>query len=285
MADALPYAFHDNRLQPIGEVAISPLDRGFLFGDGVYEVIPVYAGKPFGMARHLRRLKRSLSEIALPPPLDDNALQVALQSVIDANGGGDLALYLQISRSGDRGRDHRFPDAQAGSLFAMCSALARVDERSYAAGFSAITSADERWARCDIKATSLLANVLARQSASQADAVEAILTRNGMMIEGSASAVLCVLDGVLCAPPETPALLPSITREIVMELAAAENVATRLQDIPLTRFRKADEILLLSSTKELLPVVRLDGETVGTGKPGPVWRKLFRAYQACKVAT
>ena len=283
MADALQMAWHGTRLQPLAEVAISPLDRGFLFGDGVYEVIPVYAGQPLRLDLHLGRFARSLAAIRLPAPMSDAALSDVISTLIAANGGGDQSVYLQASRNGDTGRDHRFPAQQYSTLFAMCSRLRPVTAADYADGVVAVTLADQRWARCDIKSTSLLANVLARQAASEAGAAEAILTRDGRMIEGAASAAVCIIDGVCIAPPEDNAVLPSITRRIVLELAHSEGVTVEVRDIRIDECRTANELLLMSSTKELMPVVTLDGMPIGNGQPGPVWSRLFSAYQRAKL--
>lgn len=284
MADALAMAWHGASLQPLAEVAISPLDRGFLFGDGVYEVIPVYDGKPLGLELHLGRFARSLAAIRLPAPMNDAALVAAIHALIEGNGGGNQSVYLQASRNGDTGRDHRFPAQQFSTLFAMCSRLTPVRAEDYADGVTAVTLEDQRWARCDIKSTSLLANVLARQAASEAGAAEAILTRDGKMIEGAASAAVCIIDGVCIAPPEDNAVLPSITRRIVLDLAHAEGVAVAVRAIGVDECRAADELLLMSSTKELMPVVRLDNQPIGSGQPGPVWARLFAAYQNAKGA-
>ncbi len=283
MADALSMAWHGGYIKPLAEVSISPLDRGFLFGDGVYEVIPVYDGKPLALALHLQRFTRSLAEIRLPAPMDSDALSDVITALIDANGGGNQTIYLQASRNGDAGRDHRFPPQQHSTLFGMSSRLKPVSAADYADGVSAVTLPDQRWARCDIKSTSLLANVLARQAANEAGAVEAILTRGDKMIEGAASAAVCIIDGACVAPPEDTALLPSITRRLTLELATGENIPVVVREIGIEECRRADELLLMSSTKELMPVVALDGATIGGGKPGPVWAQLFAAYQHVKA--
>ena len=284
MADALHYAWHDGRLQALEDVRISPLDRGFLFGDGIYEVIPVYDGRPLALDRHLARLHRSCDAIALPLPEDDAALAARIDALVEANGGGDQSIYLQLSRGGDRGRDHRFPPVQATSLFAMSSRLAPIDTAAYRTGVAAITLPDQRWARCDIKSTSLLANVLARQAASEAGAAEALLVRDGELIEGAASAVGCIVDGVLVLPPEDYRVLPSVTRALTVEVANRVGVTVAERPVPIDECRGADEILLMSSTREIVPVATLDGAAVGSGRAGPVWERLFSGYQAMKSA-
>ena len=285
MARALEFAWHDGALKPLSEVHISPLDRGFLFGDGVYEVIPVYAGRPLGMPQHLARLRRSLAAIALAAPMPDASIADLIATVVDRNGSGDQSVYLQISRRGDDGRDHRFPntpESAASSLFVMSSPLEAPRKAAYAEGFSAITLPDERWQRCDIKATSLLANVLARQTAAEAGALEAILTRDGHLVEGAASAVMIARDGVLVAPPETQAILPSVTRALALEVAARSGVPSEVRAVSMSEARAADELLVLSSTRELTPIVTLDDKPIGEGTPGPIWDTLFDGYQELK---
>lgn len=280
----LPMAWHNGELLPLADVSISPLDRGFLFGDGVYEVIPFYAGQAFGYQRHWRRLLNSLKAIALPLGVPSAAFKEAIDALITANDGGDQALYLQVSRAGDHGRDHRFPDAQVSNLFMMSNRLAPLDVAAYRRGFDAVLANDERWARCDIKSVSLLANVLARQRASEATAIEAILTRDGQITEGAASAIACVIDGELLAPAESRALLPSVTRAIVWELAERLGIPTGIRPISTEALLAADEVMMMSSTKEIAPIVHVDGRSIGEGKPGPVWQRLFEAYQQEKAA-
>lgn len=283
MAQALEHAWHDGRLQPLAEVRISPLDRGYLFGDGVYEVIPVYAGRPLAWARHLARLNRSCAAIRLPLGYDEAAIEALVQHLVDANGGGNQSVYLQVSRTGDAGRDHRFPEAQVSSLFAMSSPLAAIDVEAYRRGVAAVVLPDQRWGRCDIKATSLLANVLARQEASEAGAAEALLERDGELIEGAASAVGCVVDGTLVLPIEDARVLPSVTRALTVDVAASLGIPVETRPVAMTECRAADEILLMSSTREIVPVGTLDGAPVGTGAAGPVWERLFAGYQQLKA--
>lgn len=278
----LPFAWHNHQLQAITDVHISPLDRGFLFGDGVYEVIPFYDGHAVGLQGHLDRLKRSLAAIALCAPVDDATLADIFSQVVEANGSRTQSLYLQVSRTGDRGRDHRFPDTIDSSLFVMTTALEAPSAEQYLHGHKAILRHDERWARCDIKSISLLANVLAKQAAAESDAIESILHRDGFITEGAASAVACVIDGVLVAPPMDESLLPSVTRDLIWAVAQRIGQATEIRPISVSACLAADEVVLMSSTKEIVPIVRIDEHQIGTGKAGDVWQRLFDGYQAMK---
>ncbi|MEO1582531.1 MAG: aminotransferase class IV [Pseudomonadota bacterium] len=282
MARALEYGWHDGAVRPLSEIRISPLDRGFLFGDGVYEVIPAYGGKPLGLEEHLRRMTLSLAAIDLPEPCSQDALTSIIDQVLAANGPGNQSIYIQVSRSGDDGRDHKFPVANTPSLFLMTSPLTPPTWARYSEGFAAISLPDDRWQRCDIKSTSMLANVLARESATRSGALEALLERNGFLVEGAASAIGCVIDGRLCLPPESTAMLPSVTRHLTMDIASGIGVATHIAPITMDQVRSADELLLMSSTKEIAPLTSLDGAPIGAGKPGPTWDALFTAYQERK---
>ncbi|MEO0575836.1 MAG: aminotransferase class IV [Pseudomonadota bacterium] len=283
MASALELAWYNGKITPLSHVHISPLDRGYLFGDGVYEVIPVYAGKALGQQQHVMRLRRSLSAIELKLALSDSDIHTALDALVVANGGGDMSLYVQVSRAGDDGRDHRFPGAGNTNVFAMSCALTPPSIDTYRAGLKAITMTDERWLRCDIKSTSLLANVLARQQADRNDAAEAVLLRDGHLIEGATSAIACVVDDALLIPPQSPMLLPSITRELAIECALNASIDVHESAVPEHTLRNCDELILMSSTREVAPLVMLDDQPVGNGEPGPVWERLFTAYQHLKT--
>lgn len=283
MADALDYAWFNGSIMPLGDVHISPLDRGYLFGDGVYEVIPVYQGKALGQQQHIARLRHSLDAIALTLSLEDEAMHAALGDLIAANGSGDMSLYIQISRAGDHGRDHRFPATGDVNMFAMSCALTPATTSGYANGLKAITMPDARWLRCDIKSTSLLANVLARQNADQQQAAEAILLRDGLLIEGATSAIACIVDGALLIPPHSPMLLPSITRELTFHCARDIGIAISEEPVSEQTLRNCDELILMSSTREIAPIVMLDSKRIGDGRPGPVWQALFAAYQTLKI--
>ena len=282
MAAALPVAWLDGSFLPLAEARISPLDRGFLFGDAVYEVIPVYGGRLFLCAEHLARLERSLAAVRMRPPLARREWEGLLAEMVARNGGGDMSLYLQVSRGADRGRDHSLNPALAPTVFLMAAPLAPLDPAVRAAGVAAITLPDQRWRRCDIKSTALLANVLAKSIATEAGATEAILLSDGWLREGASSSVLVIDGDTLCAPPYGPEILPGTTRDLALRLAAQDGSPVRIAPLSEQQLRQADEIVLAYATRGVLPVTCLDGAAVGAGRPGPAWRRLdelFAAYR------
>ncbi len=266
---------------PPEKACISPMDRGFLFGDGVYEVIPSYGGKLFLLEAHLERLGRSLAAIRLSDPMPDGGWSVMLERLLQENPGADRSVYLQVTR-GPAPRDHVFPGHATATVFAMVSPIAPGSAVS-GTGVSAVTAPDQRWGRCDIKSVALLANVLARQQAADRAAIEAILLRDGLLTEGAASNVFVVTDGVVRTTPLGPAILPGVTRAFVLGVLRAGGRDCREEPVPEVELRAADEIWLTSSTKEVLPVTRLDGQPVGDGRPGPVWREALDRYRQERV--
>jgi D-alanine transaminase len=279
MADALPTAWLNGRFLPIGEAAISPLDRGFLFGDAVYEVIPVYGGRPLLLDAHLARLDRSLRELAIPNPLTRSEWAELVAGLAERNGGGDLGVYLQVTRGADRGRDHAFPKGVQPTVFGMASPAPKPAADP---GVRAITLPDLRWGRCDVKATALLANVLAREAATEAGAGEAILLWEGVVTEGATSSVLIVEDGRLVRRPNGQEILPGTTTDLVVELARRLGVECVEAEIGEARLRGADEIWLASAMRGVAPVVMLDGAPVGDGVPGALWRRVAALYEQHK---
>ncbi len=276
-------AYLNGEFLPLAEASISPLDRGFLFADGVYEVIPVYHGRLFRLAGHLQRLVNSLAAIHLECGLEHSDWEALLTELVARNGGGNLAVYLQITRGAPEIRDHNFPAADIPpTIFAMATLLKPLPEAPYEEGISAITCADIRWGACHIKSIALLANVLARQQAVAQGAADAILVRDGYLTEAAASNVFLVRDGLLLTPRKDERILPGITREIILELAAANGMPCEEKDLPATLLADADEIWLSGSTKEIVPVTTLDGRPVGDGVPGPLWRRMTALYQAYK---
>lgn len=267
---------------PIEEACIPVLDRGFIFGDGVYEVIPVYSRKPFRLDNHLRRLQHSLDGIRLKNPHTNKQWCHLLAQLIERNDGDDQSIYLHITR-GVAKRDHAFPKNVEPTVFMMSNPLLAPPQALYITGISAITAVDNRWIRCDIKAISLLPNVLLRQQAIDAGALETVLLRDGFLSEASASNIFVVKDNVLLAPPKNHLMLPGITYDVVLELAAENNIAHEVRDITEDELRDADEILLTSSTKEVMSITRLDDVQVGDGKPGAMFMKLHLLYQHCKA--
>lgn len=281
MAAPLPIAWFNGQFTPLGEVRISPLDRAFLFGDAVYEVIPVYGGEPFLLDAHLDRLERSLKEVSIRNPHNRVEWVSVITRLVGRNGGGNLAVYLQVSRGADVGRDHAFPgDHVAPTVFGMVTAIE--EPHPDTAGIKVITRPDQRWARCDIKSTALLANVLARQEAREAGAGEVLLLRNGELTEGSASSVVIVENGVLVRRPSGHDVLPGTTTDAVFAVARHCGRSCRDEAISEERLRRADEIWIAAATRGVVPVVALDGQPVGNGKPGPVWRQVAAAFDASK---
>jgi D-alanine transaminase len=271
----------DGAWVPAAEARVSVLDRGFLFGDGVYEVIPVYAGALFRLDEHLARLRRSLAEARLDDPHDAAGWADLLQALVARNGGGDLAVYLQVTR-GVAPRDHVFPAQATPTVFAMANPLRLPTPEQRAQGLAGVVRPDPRWLRCDIKAIALLANVLLRQEAADSGAAEAILVREGIVTEGAASNVFLVREGTILTPPKGPHILPGVTRDLILELAQAAGLPWREEPLPEAALRDADELWVSSSTKEVMPVVSLDGVAVGTGAPGPVWARMHALFQEYK---
>jgi D-alanine transaminase len=267
---------------PVEEARIPVLDRGFIFGDGVYEVIPVYSRKPFRLAEHLLRLQHSLDGIRLTNPHSDEDWSSLVEQIIARNESDDQYLYLHITR-GVAKRDHAFPKGIKPTVFIMSNPLLAPPRELLASGVAAITTNDNRWLRCDIKAISLLPNVLLRQMAVDAGAVETVLLREGFMTEGAASNIFVVKNGTLLAPPKNHLMLPGITYDVVLELAAAHNLRNEVRTVSEYEVRTAEELLLTSSTKEIMPITRLDGKPVGDGKPGPMFARLYQLYQNYKV--
>ena len=264
---------------PLAEAHISPLDRGFLFGDGVYEVIPVYAGKLFRGDQHLDRLQNSLNGIRLSNPHSKQEWTQILEKLISQQPHDNLSIYLQVTRGADSKRDHSFPvnDVQP-TVFIMANKLKTTPVATTQDGVCAVTQPDDRWEHCDIKAITLLANILLRQEATDQGCAETILVRNGIVIEGAASNVFVVSDGVIKTPNKGHQMLTGITRDLVLEIAASQNIQTVECDIPVDELFSADEVWISSSTKEVLPVIQIDGKQINGGKSGPVWQKLISYY-------
>lgn len=274
--------FLNGEFLPADEAKISVLDRGFIFGDGVYEVIPVYGGKLFRLPHHLDRLDHSLEGIRLANPLSHSRWQTLLEQLIEKNGGGDQSLYLQVTR-GVAKRDHSFPPDTEPTVFAMSSPVGPVPEQLHQ-GIAAVTVEDFRWKLCHIKAIALLPNILLRQQAVDAGAAEAIMLRDGFVTEGTASNVFIVNNGVVLTPPKSNLLLPGVTRDLVVELCHENGVPCVEGAINEVQLQDADEIWITSSTREIIPVTRLDDQPVGDGHPGKVWHQLIALYQSYKQA-
>jgi D-alanine transaminase len=263
---------------PLNEAKISVLDRGFLFGDGVYEVIPSYSGHLFHFQEHLERLENSLAGIRLANPHTREQWLDILTPLLDTTP--DQYIYLQITRGTADKRDHAFPDNTPATVFAMCSAI--VPFAGLNAGVKAISMDDSRWKLCHIKAITLLGNILHRQEAIDQDCAEALLVKDGYVTEGAASNVFAVIDGVLCTPPKGNDILPGITRDVILNIARKNNIPCREDRISFSALQRATEIWVTSSTREIIPVVELDSKQVSDGKPGPVWHTMNQLFQAYK---
>ena len=271
----------NGEFMPIEQARIPVLDRGFIFGDGVYEVIPVYSRHPFRLADHLRRLQDSLNSIKLVNPHDDPTWMRLILRLVELNEPEDQSVYMQITR-GPAKRDHAFPKNVTPTVFLMSNPLTTPPQQQVSEGARAITAVDNRWLRCDIKAIALLPNVLLRQQAVEAGCVEAVLLREGFMTEGAASNIFVVSNGVMLAPPKDRLMLPGITYDVVLELAQANGIRHEVRKISEAELRSAQEIWLTSSTKEVLAITRLDNTQVGDGKPGPMFARMYALYQDYK---
>jgi D-alanine transaminase len=272
----------NGRFIPLEEARVPVLDRGFIFGDGVYEVIPVYSRHPFRLDEHLRRLEASLAAIRLRNPHTRGEWRDLVRQLVAQNAPEDQSLYLHVTR-GVAKRDHAFPKDVPPTVFMMSNPLVTPPADQVRDGVSAITAADNRWLRCDIKAIALLPNVLLRQLAVDAGCAETVLLREGFMTEGAASNVFVVKDGSLLAPPKNHLMLPGITYDVVLELAANAGIAAQVRPVAEAELRAADEAWLSSSTKEVLAITRLDGRPVGAGRPGPLFLRMYALYQDYKA--
>ncbi len=292
MAEPFPICYLNGTYLPLDEARISPLDRGFLYADGVYEVMPVYAGRPFRFEAHCDRLTRSLGEIRMRDPHTREQWRRIVAGLIERNGTvapatgqtarADMYVYWQVTRGAERGRNHApLPDI-ARTVFGFCAPLPVASAATLQSGLQCVTATDTRWARCDIKSVSLLANVLLRQLAADADAAETILLRDGEVLEASAAAVHVVVGGELRTPPNSRKILPGTTRGVIEQTAERAGVPFRSVPVSEAELRSADEICLSAATREIQPVTLLDGRPVGSGKPGPVWRRLFDELQRYK---
>ena len=275
-------AHFNGKLLPLGEIHISPLDRGFIFGDGVYEVIPVYEGVALRAREHFERLQRSMDEIGLKNPHTvDEWLQLTEELL--AHHPGNQSVYIQVTRGAPQKRDHVIPKDLQPTVFMMCYPLASPSREMIDNGVACVTAPDFRWEKCHIKSTSLLGNVLARQISADAGATETIMLRNGVVTEASASNVFVVRNGVVAAPPRDNLILLGITYDLLVKLSEEGAIRLEIRPIPEAELRAADEIWLSSSTKEVLAVTTLDGKPVGTGKPGPVFRRMHALFQDHKA--
>jgi D-alanine transaminase len=266
---------------PVEEAKISVLDRGFIFGDGVYEVVAVYAREPYRLPHHLKRLSYSCSQLGLTNPHSDSEWERILREVVARQDFDEQAVYFQVTRGVSR-RDHAFPKGVAPTVFMMSSPLPLPSREQVEQGVRAVTAVDNRWHRCDVKSISLLGNVLMRQYAAERDAIETLMFRDGYLTEASASNVLLVRDGTLVAPPKDEHILPGITYDAVLELARDANLRVKVRPVRESEVWTADEVWLSSTAKEVLAITTLDGKPVGKGVPGPMFRRVWDLFQASK---
>lgn len=275
-------AYLNGNFLPQDEACVPVMDRGFLFGDSVYEVIPVYARQPFRLDEHLARLARSLAALDIPEPMSGQEWKTVFRELLNRCGSDDALIYAQVTRGVAQVRDHAAAAGLTATVFATAKPFAGMTAEERARGLDAITLEDIRWRRCDIKATTLLANVLARKQASDQGAAEAILIRDGSVTEGAASNVFAVMNGLIVTPPKTSDILAGITRGVILELVAGAGLPYAEARIGEDDLRRADEIWISSSSKEVVPIVRLNSEAVGSGRPGPLWHQVHALFAALK---
>jgi len=283
MSESRQTVYLNGEFMPIEQARVPVLDRGFIFGDGIYEVVPVYGGRPFRLPQHLARLTRSLAAVGLANPRDDAGWTALVGELVARHPWPDQFVYIQVTRGVAR-RDHAFPKDVAPTVFAMSSEFLPLSQAVRDAGVAVISLPDERWLHCDIKSTSLLGNVLARQAAVEAGAFECAMFRDGYLTEGSASNIWVVRDGTVLCPPRDRLILEGIRVGLIEELCASAGIALDVRRITREEVQAADELLLSSATREVLAITTLDGKPVGSGRPGPVYARLYAAYQAAKRA-
>ncbi|MCM2310054.1 MAG: D-amino acid aminotransferase [Steroidobacteraceae bacterium] len=277
---AAPYTtcYLNGELLPLAEARISPLDRGFLFADGVYEVVPVHRGRPFRLRAHLERLAHSLSAIRLANPHAAGEWTAILEQVARAAGGQEMLLYLQVTRGGEFGRNHLFPKSAPPTVFAFASPYPAPTSAVLERGLRAVTLEDIRWDRCDIKSVALLGNVLLRQEAADRGADEALLVRDGLLMEGSSSTIFMCIGGTLVTPPNDHRILPGTSRDAVLELADGW-LPSEVCEVEARDLKNADEVWIASAGRGVLPVTTIDDVPVGEGRPGPLWTEMYYRLQ------
>jgi D-alanine transaminase len=271
----------NGKFMPIEEAYVPVLDRGFIFGDGVYEVVPAYSKHPFQLAEHLRRLQYSLDKVRITNPHSDAEWTQLIAEIIKRNNGDDQSVYFQVTR-GVAKRDHAFPKGVTPTVFMMSNPLVTPSPALVDSGVACISAEDYRWLNCDIKSVSLLGNCMLRQLSADVDAAETILFRDGRLTEASSSNVFIVRNSVVLTPPKDNLVLPGITYDVVLEIARAREFEVEVCDVTEADVRSAEEIWLTSSTKEVLAVTTLDGKPVGDGRPGPLFRRMHALYQQFK---
>ena len=283
MAEPFPLCYLNGKFLPLDEARISPLDRGFLYSDGVYEVMPAYGGRPFRFGAHAQRMTRSLAEIRMEDPHTREEWHEIIAKLIAPNGPVDQYVYWQVTRGAERGRNHAPLPNVPRTVFAFVSPFPHASAAAIENGVAAITAQDTRWARCDIKSVSLLANVLLRQLAVDANASETILLRDGELMEASSSAVHVVIRGEIRSPPNSRKILPGTTRGVVEELAERAGIPHRSTRVTESELRNAEEIWLTAAVREMSSVTTLDGKPVGSGHPGPLYKRVRDTFERYKT--
>lgn len=273
--------FLNGKFMPIEEAKVPVLDRGFIFGDGVYELVPVYSRVPFRLDEHLARLERSLELVRIRNPYTRAEWRDIILQLVAKQPFEDQGVYFQVTR-GVAKRDHAFPKDAVPTVFVMSNPLVTPPKELVERGAAAVSAADDRWLHCDIKSISLIGNCLLRQVSADAGATETILFRDGKLTEASASNVFVVKGGVILSPPKSNLILPGITYDVIFELAQAAALPFEYRDVSRDEVFSAAELWVTSSSKEVLAVVTLDGKPVGGGRPGPVFRKMHALYQDFK---
>jgi len=273
--------FLNGKFMPIEEAKVPVLDRGFIFGDGIYELVPVYSRAPFRLEGHLARMERSLSEVKIANPYTRAEWTRIIEQVIEKQSFDDQGVYWQITR-GVAKRDHAFPKNVQPTVFMMSNPLVNPSREIVENGGKAVTAPDFRWHRCDLKTISLIGNCMLRQLSAEEGAVETILFRDGKLTEASASNAYTVKNGVIATPPKDNLILPGITLDVVFDIVKRGNLPIEVREISEAEVFGADEVWVSSSSKEIVAIVDLDGKTIGAGKPGPVFRKAWQLYQDFK---
>ena len=273
--------FLNGKFMPLEEARVPVLDRGFIFGDGVYELVPVYSRVPFRMDEHLARLERSLASVRIRNPYSRAEWRDIILQLVARQSFEDQGVYFQVTR-GVAKRDHAFPKDAAPTVFVMSNPLVNPPQELVERGAAAVTAVDDRWLHCDIKSISLIGNCLLRQASADVGAAETILFRDRRLTEASASNVFVVRDGVILSPPKSGLILPGITYDVISEIARSAGLPIEFRDVSEPEVRSADEVWVTSSSKEVLAIVALDGKPVGGCKPGPVFRRVYVLYQEFK---
>ena len=274
-------AFVNDVFLPLSEARVSVEDRGFQFGDGVYELLRVYAGVPFHLPEHLGRLEQSARALGIPLPYPRDRWTAVIAEAVSRSGFPDAKVYIQVTR-GVAPRDHVPAGLMAPTVVVTVRAMAPPDPALYASGAEVVTVADIRWARCNIKSIGLLANVLAKQQAREQGAQEALFVRDGCVLEGATSNVMIVRKRCLVTPPEGPLLLPGVTRRVVLGLAQEAGVVVTEQAVTEAELYAADEVFLTGTMIEILPVARVNSRPIGAGPPGPVTKLLMACFQTVR---